>query len=183
MKKTNIYSGNEFTIIYVSELTSIKNPELAVKICNELSKLKLNFKMFIVGDGILKNKIRSMIDSLNLDKHIIMLGQLDYKEIKEILKKANLSLITSKTESYSRVIVESFLNHTPVVSTNSTGPSELVKNKYLFEINQEKLIANCIYNLLNNKALYENYMRLIENEYTHYNPELYINQWPKFILK
>ena len=149
-KKTNIYSGNEFTIIYVSELTSIKNPELAVKICNELSKLKLNFKMFIVGDGILKNKIRSMIDSLNLDKHIIMLGQLDYKEIKEILKKANLSLITSKTESYSRVIVESFLNHTPVVSTNSTGPSELVKNKYLFEINQEKLIANCIYNLLNN---------------------------------
>ena len=42
----------------MSELTSIKNPELAVKICNELSKLKLNFKMFIVGDGILKNKIR-----------------------------------------------------------------------------------------------------------------------------
>ena len=76
-----------------------------------------------------------MIDSLNLDKHIIMLGQLDYKEIKEILKKANLSLITSKTESYSRVIVESFLNHTPVVSTNSTGPSELVKiNIYLRSI-------------------------------------------------
>lgn len=172
-----------FNIVYISELIHLKNPEFVIKICNQLTKLNLNYKMFIIGDGPLKTKVENMIEKFNLKKNIILLGKLEYREIKELYKKMHLTILTSKSESYSRVIIESFLNHTPVISTKSTGPLELLDKKYLFNLNQEIKIAKYILFLSTNKNELIRYMENIEKKYMKYNPRVYINQWTNFILK
>jgi len=181
-KNFEILKNKKFNIAYISELINIKNPKLVIKICRELNKLNFNYAIFIIGDGALMNKIRNMVNKYELNNQVYILGKLKYEEIKKIYKNMNLTILTSKSESYSRVIVESFLNHTPVLSTKSTGPSELVKKEYLFNFDEEK-IAKSIYNLGNNKLLLKKYMDFVEGKYANYNPNIYIDKWSNFIIE
>lgn len=182
-KNYKILNSKKFNIAYISELIDLKNPKLVIKICRELNKLNFDYTMFIIGDGVLMSKMKNMINKYELNNQVRILGKLNYSEIKKIYKETNLTILTSRSESYSRVIVESFLNHTPVLSTKSTGPSELIKKNYLFNFDQEKKIANCIYNLGNNKLLIKKYMDHIESEYANYNPNIYIDKWSNFIIE
>jgi glycosyltransferase involved in cell wall biosynthesis len=74
-------------------------------------------KCKIVGDGILKEKLKKMIDDLDLHKNIKLLGRLpEYKDVISLIKSSEILVLPSTREGFGLVVLEAMRCKTvPVV--------------------------------------------------------------------
>ena len=64
----------ELCLGFVGRLTNQKNPMFLLKIANALTKKNKKYKLFIIGDGNMKEKIEKEIKSKNLEKEVYMIN-------------------------------------------------------------------------------------------------------------
>lgn len=81
-------------------------------------------RFFIIGDGPMKDEIRTYVQKAELENHILFTGFIDY--IPEILHELNIFLMTSKTEGLGTSVLDAFASGLPVISTNGGGLKETV---------------------------------------------------------
>ena len=109
------------------------------------------------------------IERSNLSEYITLTNAIP--NASRLIPQFNISLVTSKSEGIPQFIYESFLNKTPVVSTNVGGISEIIehgKNGFLAKSGDYEELANLINKLLknqelNNKFTAISYKRVHEN--------------------
>jgi len=88
-------------------------------------KLDIPYKLYLLGKGDEKEKIEEMIKQMGLEKKVIIAG-FDPNPYPWI-KNAKLAVLTSDYEGFGRVIVESLILKTPIVSTDCPyGPDEIL---------------------------------------------------------
>ena len=86
---------------------------------------------FIVGDGILREKLEKQILSSNLQNHIKIVGSKPHHEISLWMNACDLFVLPSLKESFGIVQVEAMACGKPVVSTYNGGSEEIiVSNDY-----------------------------------------------------
>ncbi len=118
---------------------------------------KLNFHLFILGDGYLRSEIKEFIYNKNLNNQITLLGNVvnPYKYI----SKADLFILSSKKEGLPGVLIQALLCGSQVISTNCKfGPAEILKNgKYgnLVKIGNPEDLANGILDQITNPIKYD----------------------------
>jgi glycosyltransferase involved in cell wall biosynthesis len=115
-------------------------------------------KFFIIGEGTdnknLENKLRSLLKQYGLENNIFITG---YREdIAAFTHLADLIVVASiGTEAQSRVVPQAFATGKTVVSTDTGGLTELVKNEYnglVVPPKNPEAMAEAISRLLNNQA-------------------------------
>ena len=96
---------------------------------------------------------------------------------------ANVVILSSKSESFGKVLVEANACSKPVVSTATTGAKEIVQdgyNGFLVPIGDAKALAEKVLELLNNpelaKQMGENGRKLVQEKFSD-NTEKIINLW------
>lgn len=120
--------GNQ--LIHVSSLASLqKNPSLLFRAFAELREWKPDLHLQIVSDGDF-SVFQDEIKQLKIEEHIVFHGTLDAKEIAEVLKGADLFVLTSRFENLPCVLIESLSAGVPIVSTNVGGINEIVHSTY-----------------------------------------------------
>jgi len=137
-KNTEILDFEIYNNELSSQIEAIRNPLLFItpkfkgyqkgeNFVIELAKrLPQSFKIFIVGKKLNLEKKNNKI--LNLDQ--ISLNLLNF-----IYKKAKITLVPSfQTETFGRVIIESFINKTPVISSPNCGANYFFKEKKYLKI-------------------------------------------------
>lgn len=136
-EKLGVENDEQF-LLYVGSLLPVKNLDGLVK---TLSHSKREFKLFIVGDGPEKTKIRRIIENSNLRERIALLGQKPHNEVLRLIRSCDFLVLPSKSEIFPTVVIEALSLGKPVIATEVGGVSEiespnlfLVKN--LDEINQ-----------------------------------------------
>ena len=93
---------------------------IGVKAFHKAVEVNSNIKLLIGGDGDKKlNEVRDYIkeNSILKDK-IVFLGVLEYKDVGDFMRKANLLLHPSTMETFSLVCAESMFCGTPVFASN-----------------------------------------------------------------
>lgn len=125
-------------IVAVGSLIKRKNYPLLIK---AYAKLKTPLKLFIIGVGNEEKKLKELVKSLKLEKKIKFLG---YKENPyPYIKNAQLLVSSSLSEGLPRVIVESLILNTPVVTTlSSKGIYEVMTDElknYISRIDENDL--------------------------------------------
>ncbi|WP_010231151.1 glycosyltransferase family 4 protein [Gillisia marina] len=98
------------------------------------------------------------IERFNLSKYITLTNVIP--NASKLIPQFNVSLVTSKSEGIPQFIYESFLNKTPVISTDVGGISEIIahgKNGFLAPSGNYKLLADQIIEVLNNPELIEKF--------------------------
>lgn len=130
--------------------------------------IKKEYQLFLLGDGPDMEKVKTYINKKNEEKNIIMLGK-DYNPYKW-MDKAEILILSSKSEGLPTVLIESMICNTPVISTTcQTGPKEILKNgEYgiLVPVGDSKALKESIIKLLNNKQLQKTYIqKACENIY------------------
>ncbi|MEC0304826.1 glycosyltransferase, partial [Terribacillus saccharophilus] len=120
-------------------------------VTNEIPDAKIN----IFGKGRELSKLEDSIKKHNMENHIFLRGY--SKDIKQEIKKATLSLLTSNYEGLPLAAVESLQHGTPVVTYDfNYGATDIVDNEtsgFVVELeNKEKLAEKIIY-LLRNKDI------------------------------
>lgn len=172
---------NKHILSYICRISEQKRPILLLAIINKLKEVRKDFKVLVVGEGNLLQKMKVKAKELNLDEYIQFLGNIEQTE--EIYKISDLTINCSIKEGIALTSYESLSMGVPIVSSNVGGQAELIdentgilitcrqneKDIYKEEYNQEEVndFTNAIVEILNNLDKYkENCRKRILDNFT-----------------
>ncbi|MGA1933152.1 glycosyltransferase [Arcobacter sp. YIC-464] len=140
LRNSNI--NDKFTICAVGRLDKIKGFDILI---NELSTLKEDFILNIVGDGEERESLESIIKEKSLENKVKLLGF--RTDIPQILNKSDLVIMSSHSEGFSVLMIESIFYAKVFISTNVNGCNEVLSDRLLID---GFSIANKVKDVINN---------------------------------
>lgn len=115
--------NSEKIILAVGRLSVQKDyPNLLNAI--SLIKLDTNFKLLIAGEGEERDNICRLIQQLNLESKVELLGR--RQDIPELMARADLFVLSSAFEGFGLVVAEAMACQTFVVATDCGGVKEVM---------------------------------------------------------
>ena len=96
----------------------------------------LDCRCRIVGDGPLRAELQNLIQSLNLQDHIQLLGACFQAEVTQHYDWCQVLVLSSRSEGTPMVIIEAMAKARPVIAPRLTGIPEMVAEGitgYLFQ--------------------------------------------------
>ena len=120
------HSGKELHIVYVGFITKIRGIDLLVKAVSQfIARVDgdRGITVDIIGTGLAKKEIESLVNELGLSDHITVHGWLDHNEVKAIMAKANVGALTYRfcghwNHTIPNKIFDYMASGLPVLSTN-----------------------------------------------------------------
>ena len=143
---------NKFLICSVGRLCDVKRFDLLIKSIKDLDVFCI-----LVGDGENKDSLINLAKKENVEEKILFTGNIDNKEVRKILQKVDLSIISSDREGFSYFFAESLVYSTPIISTNVADIKDIIGNNYIVPFND--------YNKFNEKIDYvkNNYNEVLKD--------------------
>lgn len=123
---SKIVKKNKFTICMVGRLNQQKRYDRALEVARKLKETGYNLEFWILGDGEQMTKLRDKVKEYNLEDYFFLKGFI--KPPYPYMKQSDILLISSESEGFSLVACEAFCLGVPVVSTKTSGPTELIKS-------------------------------------------------------
>jgi len=131
--KNNQYKNkNEYVIFTLSRLVKRKNIASAIIAVSELIKKNYNIKYYIAGIGPEFDNLKNLINKLNMNNNIILLGRISEEEKVEYFSHCNLFVLPSlylkgdSIEGFGIVFIEANKFGIPIISGNTGGMKEAV---------------------------------------------------------
>jgi len=145
-------------IISVGRLHEGKRIDELVRIFAKLKNKKT--KLFIVGEGEEKQKIKKLIKELNLNNRVVMTGYLNKEKLKKQFLSSCVFAMTSVTEGLPMVLLEAMQYGVPCIAYETeSGIKDIIddsKNGYIIKDRNEVEFVNKLNSLLeNDKELIE----------------------------
>ena len=99
------FGDNNVKIIQVGRLNEVKNHQFSLKIVEQLVKRKVDFTLYIVGQGPLEDELKQRVQQKSLTNHVKFLGI--RTDIAELMASADFMIMPSLHEGFPVVLVES----------------------------------------------------------------------------
>lgn len=138
----------DLVAINVGRLTHQKGQWHLIRSFKKVVEQIPNAKLIILGEGKLKDYLQQLINDLNLQKHVFLLG---YKANPyKYIKNSHVFVFSSLFEGLGNSIVESLVCNTPVISTDcDSGPREiLAPDSDVMETGKAKDVQKCKFGIL-----------------------------------
>jgi len=138
----------------VGHLAPIKGQEDFIRAAALLRNRRADVEFIIAGEdksrhGEHRRPIEELIDSLNLNQHVRLIGWVE--DISKLLPTLDVFVSASRSEPFGLSIVEAMAAHVPVVSTRSEGAQEIIEDNRtgrLIPIGDVEALASTIEGLL-----------------------------------
>ena len=156
------FDGTVFNIVSIGRLHEEKQFEQIPQIVSQM-KVTTPFCWYIIGSGPDEELIRSEINKYHLQDKVILLGMKDNPY--PYIKKADLVVMTSRTESFSYVIAEAKLLHTPVLSSDFPVAYEVLDEScgWIAQLNEMPELLTMI--ISDEDGIYKKKKESIQNYY------------------
>jgi len=116
-----------FHIVSCGRVSREKGMDLAVEAAAVLAALgRDDFHWWIVGGGPAEAEVRAMIAELHMEDRVTMLGMRENPY--PYIRRADLYVQPSRFESYGMTIAEAMVLGKRIVSTDTDGAEELIRN-------------------------------------------------------
>ena len=142
-------------VLAAGRIAPVKGFDRLIKIWKKVVEENPNWELHIYGEDYLKtqSKLEEQIKKIGLEKSILFKGI--SSNMTKTMLDYSMYLMTSYTESFSIVIVESFSVGIPVVAFNvPTGPRNLITNNvdgFLIENNNLDNFSKTVNNLIKDR--------------------------------
>lgn len=157
-------------LLSVGRLVPWKGFDTLIKIMPELLTRNIRFKLVIVGSGPDEEKLKNLIDALNLKNYVILAGQIDHKNLPCYFKASDLFVLNTNYEGLSHILLEAMHLNLPIITTAIGGNPEIIEHNHnglLVEYNNRKELKKAIFDLWENKELQkkfqENSKKILES--------------------
>ena len=128
------FIGERFTgmrakiIVNVGRLSEQKNQKLLIDAFATISKNYKDYKLFIYGEGELRNGLEDRVKEYNLENRVFLPGNVD--NIKEHIVDSSMFVLSSLYEGMPNTLMEAMALGVPCISTDcpSGGPRFLIKD-------------------------------------------------------
>lgn len=146
----------EFTILSVGRLDYQKGYDRLIKVHKDLVKVYPH-KLIILGEGPERGNLEKLIETFNVENSVELKGFI--KNPYPYIKAADLFICSSRQEGYSLVVAESMVLEKPIISTNITGPREVLNDGEYGSLcrNSEDGIKETLKEVLENRKLLDVY--------------------------
>ena len=126
------YNDEIFKFITIGRLVPLKGHKYLIEAFSRVKREVPNSKLFIIGDGPIKDQLKMMIQKKNLENDIFLLGLRENPF--KFLANSDVFVFSSLYEGFPNVLLEAMACGLPIISTNcKTGPYEILDNgKYGF---------------------------------------------------
>lgn len=135
----------------VARLDPIKNHACLIRAMREVVTRLPGTRLLIIGDGPLRDDLRSLTAALDLEQHIKFLGARN--NIPELLSVLDVFVLCSFSEGLSLTLVEACAAAKPIVASNVGGNGEVVEhqcNGLLVPSDESEALADAIMDILTN---------------------------------
>ena len=143
------------TIVFVGRLSPEKNIDSLISLFRFFKTDNLNYKLVLVGDGPLKEKLQN--DILQYDLNIQITGSILWNELSDYYKKSLCLILPSINETWGMVANEAIQMGVSVICSSSCGcANDLVIDNYSglvvdnFDFTKDDLTYSKILNFLQN---------------------------------
>ena len=134
-----INSSRDGSFIAVGRLEKIKRFDLLIHAWKGIDE-----KLEIIGDGLEKNTLLTIIENNDLAKRITIRSEVNSQELANIYKRAKGLIVTSSREGGPRVALEAAAFNLPVFGTNVGIMSELFPQEVLADPSNEDEVISLI---------------------------------------
>lgn len=161
--KVGALQTEKVKLISIGRLIEFKGFTYAIQAVKLLVNLGYNVEYTIIGEGVLKSSLETLISKLNLEKHVFLVGKKTQEEIKNNFNKHHIFLMSSVIDSTGRgetqgvVTAEAQAAGLPIVAFNCAGIPYTIANQVTGLLVPEKNInkyAEAIAALINNPDKY-----------------------------
>lgn len=166
------------TVLAVGRLTPVKGFDLLIKSWKILSKRVPEWKLVIVGEGEQRHQLQNMIDCLDLNDSVKLVGNV--KNIEDYYINAELFCLSSKFEGFPMALLEAISFGLPVVSFDCyTGPAEILDgtDSILVPNGNTKILAESLLKLMQDECLRKTISIKCIKKAKDYQPEAIIARW------
>jgi len=163
--KKNQNSNDKIKILTVANLKNIhKNIEGIIQAIKNISKIRNDFELYVIGDGQDKKSLEDLVNSLSLTEYVKFTGQVSDRNLGQYYNKSDFFVMNSNYETFSVVTAEALGYGLPVIITKCGGPEEFVKKDMgiIIEPKNQKQLEDAILNMLDN---FQNYDKKYLKEY------------------
>lgn len=153
----NFNIGEDNILLVVGRVDEEKDPIFSVEVLNNVLKEVPNTKLVFAGNGNLQKDVGDLARKYGIEENVIVTGYIDYDDIPDIYRDADIYLSASTTENHSLAVIEAISAGLPAVVPDDKSFSANVKNNrngYLCKKDPE-VFAKKIVNILKNEDLKE----------------------------
>lgn len=148
--------SDEKVIGVVAGLRKQKALDVFLKAAKLVSDSVEDVKFLIVGDGVLRNDLEKLCNTLGLTDKVIFAGFRN--DVLEIINNLDVFCLSSDYEGLPISLLEAMANNTPVVVTSVGGIPELIRDGYngiLVPPQNEARLASALIKVLTDESLRE----------------------------
>ena len=142
------FVNGKINIVTVARLVKLKGLDLAIASCKRLVDKKYDINWYILGDGLERKKLETLIKKNGLRNFFFLLGSVENPY--PYIANCDIYVQTSLFEGMGLSLIEASYLNKPIVSTNFESIA------YTLENDQTGLIAN-----MNDMSIFSNIERLI----------------------
>jgi L-malate glycosyltransferase len=151
--KESFNIGNKKIIGVVGRLRSEKGQAVLLHAMADVIKGFPDSLLLVVGDGPDRIHLEKLAEQLDIDSHVLWLGQRDQQEIFQLYSIMDVVAVPSLFEGFGLVATEAMAASRPVVGSRVDGLTEIIEEDitgYTVPVNDSGSLAKSISELLHN---------------------------------
>ncbi|WP_413533356.1 glycosyltransferase [Empedobacter brevis] len=173
------FNINDFILIQIASFRLAKDQLTVIK---SLKKLPTQVKLLLVGDGSERSNIENLINQLDLEDRVILLG--NRPDIPELVNMCDVVIVSSNYEGFGIAAVEGMACGKPIVASDVAGLSEIVSEYgILFPKGNIDKLAFIINRLIKDELFYLKKSKLCLDRANNYSigtvVERYLSEYKK----
>lgn len=147
-------------ILWAARFIDWKHPEMVVELAKQLSVVRQDFHITMIGGGEMEPQIRQMVKENHLETVLTLAGYKTPEEVREAMEKAEIYLMTSdRQEGWGAVMNEAMNSGCAVIADHMIGASSYLiehgKNGFMYRSGKPKELYEWTVKLLDDAALRE----------------------------
>lgn len=183
LKFFNTEKKDEKYYVAIGRLESQKNQKLLIEAFTEFAKKYPDEKLYIYGDGDLKEELHAQIESNHAENHIFLMGTTN--NVPEVLSYAKAYVMTSDYEGMPNTVLESMSVGVPVICTDCPcgGPRMVIQsgeNGLLFPVNDKNALLTCLDKIQSDKDFREKIGKNAKCSANAFKPDVVFEEWKRF---
>ncbi len=142
---------NPMQFVYVGRLVFYKNIQTAIKAIAIVKESHPKVSLIIVGRGPYRKNLEELVSKLGLKDNVIFRGRVDEDEKENLLASSQALIFPSWFEGFGLVILEAFMQKTPVLVSDVRPLSDIVENGktgFIISKKDENAWAHIMHNII-----------------------------------
>lgn len=174
----------ENTIVTCGRLEEQKNHKMLIDAFEIVVKKCKYAKLYIYGEGSLRNELQNIIDKKGLSNNIKLCG--NSNDIPGVLSRAEIFVLSSDYEGMPNALMEALAAGVPSISTDCPcgGPRMLINDDQsglLVETGSYIELSSAIIDVLQDKELQDKYSKESKKNANQYKSTFVLNSWIEYL--